>query len=62
MMKGKIIIMTAAERKEKAKAAEAEKKALRAELVKIATSITAKPAEKLEAIRYIMKLDAKGAY
>lgn len=33
--------MTAAERKEKAKAAEAEK---------------------LEAIRYIMQLDAKGAY
>lgn len=54
--------MTAAERKEKAKAAEAEKKALRAELVKIATNITAKPAEKLEAIRYIMQLDAKGAY
>ena len=54
--------MTAAERKEKAKATEAEKKALRAELVKIATSITAKPAEKLEAIRYIMQFDAKGAY
>ena len=52
--------MTAAERKEKAKAAEAEKKALRAELVKIATSITANPPKSWKQYAILCSLTQRG--